>query len=51
MLLTIGLAIALTTVLAARWRTRDRLQTASLGWVSSRWLAELRASESSPLQY
>jgi hypothetical protein len=48
MLFAIALAIALIALLTARWPTPQRLQAASLGWMSQRWLAELRASESSP---
>jgi hypothetical protein len=45
MLLIIGLLIALiTVVLIVRARVPGGVNSAQLGWVSQRWLAEYRAS-------
>jgi hypothetical protein len=46
MILTIGIAVVLILVVAARFRPRGRRSSGNLGSMSERWLAENRASHS-----
>jgi hypothetical protein len=44
-MLFLGLAITLAAVVLFKLRAATAEQTAPLGWMSDRWLAEYRASE------
>jgi len=47
MLFIVGIVVALTAVvIVPRMRVPDGVNSANLGWMSGRWLAEHRASHS-----
>jgi hypothetical protein len=45
-LLIVGAVIVFIVVVVTRIRVRARVNAGSLGWMSERWLAEHRVSES-----